>query len=287
MEATTVQDVEWWIGQVAKGLSGRNFDGPRFLRPYHFAIVGNAAYRAGATRIFVPAFFGPYAARMHLWQAIGLEAPQEVAERNPGGRFFPLTPIKSEHGAEVVADGIRDVFKTCGTTDNRALRAIEIMLSEILGNCFFHSKMSADIRGLACAQSWPDRNLAQVAVVDTGVGIRRTLGQNPAYSVRLKSENANELATELGVTGKPDGRHSGYGLTVARQLMQNHGGNLLVLSGDEAFRAWGRKSRGRTLLHPWQGTIVIMEWNMDRPLDVSAVYAAWPQPDEDAAFVFT
>jgi anti-sigma regulatory factor (Ser/Thr protein kinase) len=280
MQPTNDLAVEWWMGQIAKGAAGEQFEGPNFMKPYHFAVLANAAYRMGASKLAIPQKLEQYAARMRLWQAIGLECPQTVVERNPGGRFFPLAPITSENSAEDAADGIRDVFEMCGTTDQATLRAIGIMLSEILGNCFFHSEMSDNICGLACAQSWPATNLAQVAVADTGLGIRATLGRNPAYADRLRVENANALATELGVTGKPEGRHSGYGLAVARQLMQNHGGSLIVLSGDEAFRATGQTVRVRKLLHSWQGTIVIMEWRTDRPLDVSAVYAAWPHTDE-------
>jgi len=182
---------------------------------------------------------------------VGSRSRCELPEWPRGRRFFPLTPITSEHSAEIAADGITEVFQQCGTSEPATLRAIGTTLSEILGNCFFHSQMSETICGLACAQSWPARSLAQVAVVDTGIGIRASLSANPAYAGRLAVENANALATELGVTGKPEGRHSGYGLTLARQLMQNHGGNLIVLSGDEAFRASGRTARERKLRHTW------------------------------------
>jgi hypothetical protein len=154
-------------------------------------------------------------------------------------------------------------------------------------NCFFHAEAGADgsICGLACAQSWPHARLAQVAVADIGIGIRASLGGNPAYESRLAHENANALATELGVTGKPQGRHSGYGLALARQLMEKHGGNLLIVSGSEAFRAQSHGPQVQELLSPWAGTIVVLEWDMDRPFDILAVYREWPSDEEADALI--
>ena len=171
MDETTLKDVEAWLAGVAQGEREEAFTGPSFFRPYHFTVLANAVHRAGANRIRIPSQLEGYAARMHLWQAIGLPPPRDVNERNPGGRFFPLSPITSEQSADECAREMREVFRTCGTRDGDTLDAIYIMLTEILGNCFFHSE-AQDICGLACAQTWPARNLAQVSVADIGIGIR-------------------------------------------------------------------------------------------------------------------
>jgi hypothetical protein len=173
-----------------------------------------------------------------------------------------------------------NVFRRCGTHDKDTLDAIGITLIEILGNCFFHSSSGSGIYGLACAQSWPAASLAQVAVVDGGIGIRTSLGNNPALAGRLAAENALDLATEYGVTGKPEGKHSGYGLTLARQLMEKHDGHFLLISGREAVHTDGRTVKREDLQSPWQGTIVILEWPIDRALDIGTVYKSWPASDD-------
>jgi hypothetical protein len=284
LEQTKLLDLEWWISQLEKGRNGEEFEGPSFLRPFHFALLANEVHRQNASDLTIPPPLEGYAARMRLWQSIGLECPTRVRERNPGGRFHPLSPIFSESTATELSFDILEVFKACGTTDQRTLDAIGITLSEILGNCFFHSGSGGPICGLACAQSWPAAKLAQVAVADIGVGIRVSLGGNPAYAERLKSENSLELATQLGVTGKPTGAHAGYGLAIARQLMANHGGNLLMASGDEGLRVSGHKSTARKLPTPWEGTIVVIEWDTGQPLDIGKVYASWPKGDSDDDF---
>lgn len=284
MERTKLQDLEWWVSQLVRGRSEEAFDGPSFLRPYHFTTLANEVLRQDASGVTIPPQLQGYAARMRLWQAIGLPCPAEVKERNPGGKFHPLSPITSEHTATELSFDILKVFEACGTTDQLTLNAIGITLSEIFGNCFFHSGIEGKICGLACAQSWPAANLAQVAVADIGVGVRSSLGGNPAYVERLKSEHSLELATQLGVTGKPAGAHAGYGLAIARQLMANHKGNLLIASGDEGLRVAGHRSSARRLQTPWEGTIVVIEWDTSKPLDIGKVYASWPKGDSDDDF---
>lgn len=224
----------------------------------------------------MPAALAPYAARMRLWQALGLECPVSVRERNPGGKFHPLTPIRRESDVENTAEAVTDVFRKAGTTDHETIQAISTVLSEIFGNCYFHSESGSDIRGVACAQTWPAANLAQIAVADIGIGIRASLAANPHYAARLASENALQLATELGVTSKPNGAHAGYGLAVARQLMELHDGRLLMLSGAEAFGASNRGCRRKNLETAMAGTLVVLEWSTVEPLNVGKVYASWP-----------
>ena len=283
MDSTSLDDIAWWIKQVTDARSGVRFDGPDFFRPYHFAVLaGELARRgSGVTGLSVDGPLEGYAARMHLWQAIDLTPPKEVLERNPGGRFHPLTSIRSEQDAENAADAIRQVFRTCGTTDQTTLEAIFTMLVEIIGNCFFHSETGTQIRGLVCAQSWPHANLAQVAVIDIGVGVRRSLGQNPAYAERLLQENACALATELGITSKPGRGHAGYGLALARQLFEDQGGDFMLLSNNEAFLVRGGEPEARSMPQSWTGTLAIMEWRIDHAFDVAQVYRKWPGDSEN------
>jgi hypothetical protein len=153
MDPTKLDDIAWWIRQVTDARSGVEFEAPNFFRPYHFALLaGEVARRgSGVTGLSVEGPLEGYAARMHLWQALDLAPPRAVLERNPGGRFHPLTSIRSEQDAENAANAIRQVFRKCGTADQTTLEAIFTMLSEIIGNFFFHSDTGTQIRGRVCA----------------------------------------------------------------------------------------------------------------------------------------
>jgi hypothetical protein len=54
MEWTTLDDIEWWLEQIANLKSGVEFRGPAFLRPYHFAVLANQVHGLGATKVTVP-----------------------------------------------------------------------------------------------------------------------------------------------------------------------------------------------------------------------------------------
>jgi anti-sigma regulatory factor (Ser/Thr protein kinase) len=286
MDETTLDDLVWWDGQLLAAGTGEEFGGPQFLRPHHFVALACSVHRCGATALTIPEHLHSYAARMQLWQCIGLPPPTKVNERNPGGKFHPLSRITSEASAQALADEMLAVFRASGTTDASTLNALSGALSEIFSNCFFHAEANAPLCGLACAQTWPAHNLAQVAVADIGIGIRASLSANTSYTARLEAENACAMATELFVTSKPPpvGRHSGYGLTLAKQLMERHGGNFLVMSEAEGFRATQHGSQDRTLPTARRGTIVVMEWDTRNPMDVLNVYRTWPKDGEDDAF---
>jgi hypothetical protein len=150
----------------------------------------------------------------------------------------------------------------------------------MLGNCCAHSTTDLlEPFGLVCGQSWPNGGIAQLCLSDTGVGIRESLKQNEGLVVRLNNENACTLATEYGITGKPEGNHSGYGLALADGLIKNNNGTLAIVSGNELYFNQCGIISSRTMQYSWEGTIIIFEWNINSPLDSRAVYDSWPAPE--------
>ena len=81
------------------------------------------------------------------------------------------------------------------------------------------------------------------------------------------------------MTGKRGGGHSGYGLTLARDLLAGNRGKLIIISGREAATWINGQVYTKILANQWDGTLVIFEWRIDQPLDTSTVYEAWPNPE--------
>lgn len=223
----------------------------------------------------MPEEIAGYASRMQLWQAIGLQPPADVNARDPRGKFVPLARLDDP---DVVLDRAVDLaaISTAYGADRETTNSLEVSLQEIMNNCFAHAEIGAELQGLACAQSWPRGHLAQIAIADHGVGIRRSLSANPDLKARLDAGNACELATQLGVTSKPNMGHAGYGLALTRQLLAANGGTLLVQSGTEWFITNGITAREGSSLCLWPGTLIVLEWNCRKPLRVKDVYQSWP-----------
>ncbi|WP_334020733.1 ATP-binding protein [Alteromonas sp. S015] len=218
-----------------------------------------------------------YINRMGLYEAIGQQPPSRVFRCNQAGRIVEARAITSVDNVPGLASEISSMFQNCvsqATEDD-----LSILISELLQNCCAHS-VAPDQRpfGLVCGQAWPNGGLAQIAIVDTGVGIEESLSNNEALSERLESSSHCQLACEYGITGKPNSTHSGYGLALAKGLAEQHSGRLIVLSGNELYICGNGQNSSVHLNSAWQGTAIIFEWNVNVALDTGAVYSEWPTP---------
>jgi hypothetical protein len=226
-----------------------------------------------------------YAARMRLWEAIGLECPVTVTERPAGDSLHEVTRLTDLAAVGNVAQALnRMVTKNVGQKCSpETVESLYITLTELLGNCHHHARSADDLHGLVCAQTWYKGARAQFAIADSGIGIRASLGENPDLSKRLANQNACALAMQLGISSKLNRGHAGYGLTLARDLAkQTSGAQLFIQSLDEAVMIEdGTLKEFAKFEHAMPGTLVVFEWDTKKPLDVSGVYAGWPKPEGD------
>ena len=226
----------------------------------------------------LPKALTPYAARMRLWQAIGLEAHVLVQPQlPPKGRYTPVDRVDDRNQVAETASALAEITARYGA-DSETEDAVKVSMMEVMENCFAHAEVPGALKGVACAQSWPQGNLAQIAIADSGIGIRRSLQANKELAEALAEHNSCELATRLGVTSKPKQGHAGYGLALTRQLLERAGGRLIVISGNEWMQARGDRLSTGTMEHPWDGTLAVLEWRTNFPLRLKNVYESWPLP---------
>lgn len=234
MHFTTLQDINSWIAALDQFITDGEAETPDFLRPYHFATLAMALNRnEGGVTWDCNDNLLTYATRMHLFEAIGQPRPKQINEYDAGGRFHPLEPLTNEQVVgETAAQIIQILNPAAGRKGDNSVNSLEILAQELLGNCYAHSESQLGNHGLVTAQMWPRAHKAQLAIVDGGIGIRASLAQNEAYRESLEELNSCEFATRFEVTSKPDRGHSGYGLTVAKQLIQQNKGAFFLISGN-------------------------------------------------------
>lgn len=277
MRLTTDLDLSQWLRNLAELEINGTCTSPQFWKPFHFVTLALLAKSAGMQDLRLPDEFESYAARMGLWDAAGIEPPYRVNKSEPAGRFMPAQALVDRVRVDDRAAALAEIMaKQCA---NASRDSLEVTLAELLNNCFDHARPDMDLFGLACAQSWPRGNLAQIAIADGGVGIRPTLEENDDIADRLARENACILAAEYGVTGKPHRSHSGYGLTLSKDVLVLNGGQLAVVSGTEIALFHRSRQYATTTSQRWQGTLVVLEWKINQPLDALAVYNSWPSPE--------
>ncbi|MBV2180919.1 MAG: hypothetical protein KUL86_06740 [Castellaniella sp.] len=287
MQFTRLDDITGTISAMNEvEQTGQTERTPAFYRPFHFVLLALTMQRCGSPDFQLTgndAKFAAYAARMNLWEALGKVPPITVNKHDATGRFHPLTRLDNPDAVDEVSLKLSHLF---GPPGNENVRSIDIAVSEVVGNSYAHSSIRTGLRGLVCAQKWPGGNKAQIAIGDCGIGVRRSLMCSPEHQDMSLSVNACELATQYEVTSKRGAGHSGYGLTLARQLIENNGGAFFLISNDEYYvSSAGRTQFGRLADH-LPGTLVIMEWNTHIPLSARRVYDSWPSPDEGDDYDF-
>lgn len=273
MYKTTYYDVTNFLNALEGAEQDEEIALPEFVRPYHLACTALKAKVTG-NEINVREELVPYMTRMGLWNAIGRKAPISVTRLPCAGRFVETRVVEDDKGVHQTSIEISQMFERTGC-NSETTDSLQILASELLGNCCAHSSED-EIFGMVTGQIWEGGNLAQLCIVDCGKGIRASLEGNEELRDRLNTEFACQMATEYGITGKPHGSHSGYGLTLTNDLITQNGGCLMVISENECYVNREGQVSVHTLDNGWQGTLIIFEWNTNISLDITQVYNSWP-----------
>lgn len=278
MRWTSTQDVENWLRRCERGKSDGiiRFRG-EFFRPYHFVMAALYARACPDVEIDIPEVARNYAARIHFWDGAGRACPVAVQEYDRRETLSELAQIRGEPDINSVSSAFQNIYEAHYAD---ASKDFGVVVSELLDNCYRHSETESDLYGLTCIQVWPNANKAQLCIADMGIGIRSALSKASELIERLTQENACSLAAEYGVTSKKGQGHSGYGLALSKGVCELNGGNMLIVSGNEYFRQCSEGETEGRMNTLWPGTLIIFEWNLDRPLETGPVYDQWPKEEE-------
>lgn len=252
------------------------------MEPVTLAMIaawGGWCRRTGR-RIFVKnlGHKGEYAARMHLFEHLGVEFDPAQREREEAGRFLPITQVRTR---DEIGPVIGDVSALLHLQDDaESLAAVQYCVSELLRNVLEHS--GSDEGAYVCAHRYTNCAVERVtiAVADCGAGIQEHLGR--AHPEALASDRvALALAMRPGITGAIPGLYgtpdnAGAGLYITRSIAKGTGGYFLLASGRAGFRQRrSTQEQQQMILYldslddprhdmwrfraPWQGTVAALE----------------------------
>lgn len=233
-----------------------------------------------------------YAARMKLFNHLGVSFNPEIEEHEEAGRFVPINNVTDRNSLRAVIGDISALLHL--DEDPETLAAVQYCISELLRNVLEHS--SSPDGAFVCAHNFtkkPNKRVS-IAVADYGQGIRSHLGAvNSGASESDKA--AISLALLPGVTGAKPGLYgtpdnAGAGLFITRCIAKGSGGYFLLTSGNAAYRLRRENHpEQQTLLmenpledrhdlweflHGWQGTVVALEIRTDHIANFEE-YFAW------------
>lgn len=225
-----------------------------------------------------------YAHRLGFWWSIGCEDNIPSVKKEASETTIPIIRVSYKDmfdrsggrdpiRAEAVDNAARDISDTLtgGASNSDLGRALEYSFREIIRNSFEHG-LTDSVWYTAATR--PTRDDVQVAVLDAGRGIRRSLADNPSHrhesdeaaiedalrpgvsrnTGRLRSDEATQRLVEQ-FPGQPPSLYDngGYGLTVTSRLGRE-AGVFTVVSGSSSISFVGETKRFATTSH--DGTAV-------------------------------
>ena len=196
-----------------------------------------------------------YAAYIGFYRALSIPIGKELGEAPGNSQYIPITKIeisqlkeeaRNNHTTPTIlleqeAYRLGNILSSkVGQEESGNLIGYSIF--EMLRNIIEHSE-SAYI--WFCAQVWPRINDLEVAVVDTGIGIKASIESNKYYHKDLSNVEAIQFALEPGVSKSYKKRkrsnpfldedpyaNSGFGLYVMHNLCRELGEFKIVSTGD-------------------------------------------------------
>lgn len=193
-----------------------------------------------------------YLAHMGFFQDFGLDFGNEPGEASGNDRYLPITVIKiaelekeAAGNFELVQETIERQSKKLAeiliqNKNKEILDTLTFSIREILRNSVEHSK-SETIE--ICAQFWPTQKTVEIAILDTGIGIAKTLKENPRIKFESDREAIN-LSLMPGISrissskSQKNSNHwanSGFGLYMTSTLC-GRGGDYLIFSGSAGLK---------------------------------------------------
>jgi anti-sigma regulatory factor (Ser/Thr protein kinase) len=192
--------------------------------------------------------------------------PRSRSERAGGSDvLLEITPIERSGDIHFIVGTVRDRAQAILAThlhyDDRAINGFIVALSEVCQNIIEHS----ETRGYVGIQKYHypalRRNIVKIAVMDVGIGFRRSL----SHRFKLTSDHEAIDKALLHGASRHEDEGRGHGLAAVRRFVTQWDGRLSIRSGTARLSLlpmWARgreQERGLTFFPGSQINIVLPE----------------------------
>jgi len=218
-----------------------------------------------------------YLQRMGLFKFLGINSGIKTEEHEPAGRFIPLTQIKN---SEELSNFIKEIIPLLHLQPDQA-DPIRYVVSELVRNVIEHA--AARDGAIVSAQYYKKSNRIAIGIVDTGLGIKKTINQSYAAPTHLE---AIRLALIPGITGttKREGGteyNAGAGLFFIKTIAKVNRDFFMIYSGNALYKLL-KTGSGKLQADPfndnhsksedlpyWNGTVVGVDISLNQTKEFS------------------
>lgn len=186
-----------------------------------------------------------YFERMGLFSFLQLDSEMEINKHESSGRFIPLTQIKD---STTLSRFIEDMIPLLHL-DAKNVQPIKYIVSELVRNVLEHSDSKHG--AIVCAQYYAKTNTIRIGIVDSGVGISKTIRKSHLAPTDLE---AIRLALTPGITGttsKEGGTdyNAGAGLFFTKSIAKINRDFFILYSGDTLYKLLREKNTNKVVLY--------------------------------------
>lgn len=172
-------------------------------------------------------------------------------EAQGSSNYIPITPIvvdelqKAEYeqgNYMVIGDLIEKEAGRLARIVDRGNKELHILLTFLIREILRNTPEHANTNTMwVCGQHWPSYELAEIAIVDEGIGIYKSITKNAAHKEYIK-DNATALqwALKAGISeafrpsskqrSKDDWANSGFGLYMVSEICRHLNGSFCIIS---------------------------------------------------------
>ncbi|MEA3249510.1 MAG: ATP-binding protein [Patescibacteria group bacterium] len=221
----------------------------------------------------LPGYAGTYLERMGLFKHLGIDSGISIVEREPAGRFIPITKITT---SDELTGLLTEMVPLLHLEPQQA-SSIRYIVSELVRNVLEHAKSQHG--AFVAAQYHKKTNKIRIGIADTGIGIKAAIGQSHPTGNDLE---ALQLALTPGITGttrKEGGteQNAGAGLFFIKSIATANHDYFVIYSGNALYKLLKRRS-SKVILHAnpfedhhskksdlpyWRGTVVGIDLTLD------------------------
>lgn len=205
-----------------------------------------------------------YACHMAFFQSAGFSEGKAPGEALGSSTYIPLTKINiSEWQREFIEKGnfleqgdvieqkSSELAKILASSNRELMNLLQYLIREAIRNIPEHAETD---EVWMCGQYWKNRNLAEIAILDEGIGIFESLRRNLIHRTYISGkEDALKWAIKPGVStsfdpsrGKQEGNewaNSGFGLYMISEICKATGGWLTLVSDSKCLRIFNNNNQ--------------------------------------------
>lgn len=192
-----------------------------------------------------------YAGHMGYFKSTYLQFGKEPGEANGNKNYIPITCINIKDSYSSLYDNnytniydyieniAENLAKVISRGDSIIKKHLTFCIFELIRNVYEHSKSESL---WYAAQYWPTKDIVEIAILDEGDGILKTLKRNK----KIKFENDEEalsLSVEPGITKSivkskqnydSEMENQGFGLYMTKNICEKYG-DFVICSGNSSI----------------------------------------------------